>query len=72
MCLGLMMNQGDSANDVDTYLQYLQDVNKLPRHANYVKTRSLNPARILSYPIHAYSNRLPSSYKNQTHSPSII
>ena len=50
MCLGLMMNRGDSANNVDTYLQYLQNVTQLPRHANYVKTRNLNPARNLSYP----------------------
>ena len=50
MCLGLMINQGVSANNVDTYLQYLQNVTKLPRHADYVKTRNLNPTRILSYP----------------------
>ena len=31
------MNQGDSANNVDTYLQYLQNFTKLPRHASYVK-----------------------------------
>ena len=45
-----MMSQGDSANNVDTHLQYLQNVTKLPRHADYVKTRNLNPTRIISYP----------------------
>ena len=50
MYLELMMNQGDSANNLDTYLQYLQNFTKLLRHANYVKTRNLNPARVLSYP----------------------
>ena len=49
MCLGLMMNQGVGANNVDTYLQYLHNLTKLPRHAGYVKTRNLNPTRILSY-----------------------
>ena len=45
-----MMNHDESANNVDTYLQYLQNVTQLPRHAIYVKTRNLNLARFLSYP----------------------
>lgn len=44
------MNQGDGANNVDANLQYVQDANKLLRHADCVKTRTLNPTRILAFP----------------------
>ena len=50
MCLGLMMIQGDGADNLGISLQYVQNVYKLPRHAGYVKTRNLNPTRILSDP----------------------
>ena len=50
MCLGLMMIQGDGANNLGISLQYVQNVYKLPRHAGYVKTRNLNPIRILPNP----------------------
>ena len=43
-----MIIQGDGANNLGISLQYVQNVYKFPRHAGYVKTRSLNPTRILS------------------------